>query len=491
MDRRRFLQRALVATAGGAVSSQLPIRAVNARMVGAIGSSPYGPLRGEPDENGLLLPEGFTSRIVGVAGHPVEGTEHRWHAFPDGAATFPTEDGGWIYVCNSEVFRFLTPEPEGGVSAVRFDAGGAIVDAYPILEGSHSNCAGGPTPWGTWLSCEEAVDEQGLVYECDPTGRRPAVAHEAMGRWAHEAVAVDPVSETLYLTQDNPTGLLYRFTPTAYPDLSAGLLEACVVAGDGSVSWREVPDPSGTTAPTREQVPEATVFPGGEGIWYHDDWVYFTTKLDHTVHAIDLRAQRYAVVWRGDPGGLGVEGAVLSHVDNLTVDAGSGDLFIAEDGGSMEVVVISAEGVVAPFVRIAGSEHEGSEVTGPCFSPRRDRLYFSSQRGPSGVPLREVIPGFPGDGAGGGITYEVTGPFRGVLKELPRNRVPPSTVPPPVTVLDRAAPAVVEARGPDPVVGGVGAAVVVAAAAGAIRFRRRGERVLAPEPDSPGPVGGS
>jgi len=383
------------------------------------GASPYGPLADTPDENGLLLPEGFTSRIIGVAGEKVAGTDHPWHAYPDGAATFPVLDsdgkdtGAWIYTGNSEVFSFMAAD-SGGVSAVRFDADGTIADAYPILKGSNSNCAGGPTPWGTWLSCEESADEKGRVWECDPTGKKEAVAHPAMGLWAHEAAAVDPKGKRVYLTQDNPAGLLYRFTPTTYPDLSAGLLEAALVADDGAVTWREVPDPSGATKPTRDQVPGAAVFAGGEGIWYHDGFVYFTTKYDHSVHSVDLVENRHRVIWKGDPDRLGIEKAVLSHVDNITVENASGDLYVAEDGGNMELVMITAEGAVAPFARIPGAAHVASEVTGPCFNPAGDRLYFSSQRGPTPKPMSEIVPGVAISDKLGGITYEVTGPFRGL-----------------------------------------------------------------------------
>jgi hypothetical protein len=413
MDRRQFLRRAVITGAGGAV---LPTIAMAGGPAGAQtaapGDGPYGPLATEPDENGLLLPEGFTSRIVAVAGEPVAGTDYVWPIFPDGAATFETPDGGWIHTVNSEVFDFVLPA-SGGVSAVRYDKDGEIVDAYPILTGSTSNCAGGPTPWGTWLSCEEDFAGLGRVFECDPTGERDAVAHPAMGLCTHEAVAVHEPSETLYLTEDNAASVLFRYTPTAYPDLSAGLLEAATVASDGSVTWAEVPDPSAATTPLREQVPGATTFPGAEGIWCHEDTIYFTTKIDHSVHAIDVVAGTYELVWKGDPDGLGIEGAVLSGVDNITVDAGTGDLFVAEDGGNMEVVVISAEGEVAPFARITGADHEGSEVTGPCFNPARDRLYFSSQRGPSSKTMAETLPGAGGEGFGIGVTYEVTGPFRG------------------------------------------------------------------------------
>ena len=87
---------------------------------------PYGPLLDEPDANGLLLPEGFTSRVIAVSGQVVEGTDYTWPRFPDGAAIFPAEGDGWLYAVNHED---IVPG-EGGVSVVRFDADGSITDAY-------------------------------------------------------------------------------------------------------------------------------------------------------------------------------------------------------------------------------------------------------------------------------------------------------------------------------------------------------------------------
>ncbi len=277
MNRRSFLRAGLLG-AGGAAA--LPSFAVSASAQAA-GTSPYGSIEGiAPDANGVILPPGFTSRIVGIGGEPVGETGHNWHIFPDGAATFEDGDGGWYHVCNSEVF---TPGL-GGVSAVHYDADGELVDAYPILEGSVANCAGGPTPWGTWLSCEEDFGEQGLVWECDPTGQEPAVAHPAMGRWAHEAVAVDPVAEQLYLTQDHPTGLLYRYTPDQLPRPVRGPARSRagrrrqlghVGRGAGPVAVHRRPPTS------RSPVPRC--FPGGEGIWYHDGTIFFCTKVDDVV----------------------------------------------------------------------------------------------------------------------------------------------------------------------------------------------------------------
>jgi hypothetical protein len=381
------------------------------------GESPYGDLATQPDANGLLLPEGFTSRVLAVGGEPVGDTTFAWRAFPDGAATFPTDDGGWILAVNSEVTALFAPD-QGGVSAIRFDADGEIVDAYPILEGSTSNCAGGPTPWGTWLTCEEPLDKKGRLWECDPTGEKEAVAHEAMGIWNREAAAVDPEGKAVYMTEDDGIGLLYRFTPTSYPDLSEGLLEAAIIDGDGAVTWGEIPDPSAATEPTNAQLPGAQRFDGGEGIWYHDGSIFFTSKGDNKVHAIDLAEQQYRLIWQSDPDEEGIEGAVLSGVDNITVDDGTGDLFVAEDGGNMEVVVITPGGAVAPFARIVENPN-GSEITGPCMSPDRTRLYFSSQRGTSPKGLDEIIPGCDKDAKIAGVTYEITGPFRPEIEDPP------------------------------------------------------------------------
>ena len=124
-------------------------------------------LRSTPDENGLL-PRGFTSRVVATSGQPVGDTGYVWPPNPDGAATFPDRNvrGGWYYVANSETVAQLG----AGVSAIRFDPDGEIVDAYRLVGDTNLNCAGGATPWGTWLTCEEI--EGGRVLECDPTDAR-------------------------------------------------------------------------------------------------------------------------------------------------------------------------------------------------------------------------------------------------------------------------------------------------------------------------------
>jgi len=346
-----------------------------------------GPL-GEPDANGLRLLPGFQSRIIARSGQPVVASSaFRLHASPDGGATFPTPDGGWVYVSNSEV---KTEEGGGGVGAVRFSASGEIQDAYAILTGTNNNCAGGQTPWQTWLSCEEV--DRGLVWECDPFGVKPGEARPALGLFKHEAVAVDSVHGHLYLTEDEPEGCLYRFIPqNPLPDLSAGTLQVAQISATASVRqlvWHDVPDPAATTTPTREQVRLASKFSGGEGIAFADGLIYFTTKGDNRVWRLDTRNQQIDVLYDF----MSASTPDLSGVDNVTITA-AGDVLVAEDGGDMQIVLLGPDGLVLPVVQVTGQPL--SEICGPAFDPSFQRLYFSSQTGPNDKP-------------GEGILYEIS-----------------------------------------------------------------------------------
>ncbi|MCG8317607.1 MAG: PhoX family protein, partial [Pseudomonadales bacterium] len=329
-----------------------------------------------------------------------------WHIFPDGGACFEAGEG-WIYVSNSEF------PAAGGVQAIRFDGAGNIENAYRILSGTSLNCAGGKTPWNTWLSCEE--HDLGYVWECDPYGEKSAVKRPYMGMFKHEAVAVDPVNGHLFLTEDTGNGCFYRFTPQEYPNLAQGILEVAVVDGyetasniepdnEVTIRWEQVPAPfpevrktSHSTlinsTPTRLQVASATHFDGGEGIWYHQGQLFFTTKGDNRVWELDLQTQRLSVLYDFDT----AANPILSGVDNVTV-APSGDVVVAEDGGDMQLVAVNEYGDVAPILQVVDQDH--SEITGPAFNPAGNRLYFSSQRGPGKRFPKNL-----------GVTYEVLGPF--------------------------------------------------------------------------------
>lgn len=381
LERRRLLQHGLMGFSAfiGARIFSAPVNATDLL--------PFNTLL-SPDGNGVRLPVGFTSRVVARSGQKQFG--YTWHPAPDGGATFLTEDGGWVYVSNSEMGNH-----SGGVGALRFNRQGRLIDAYSILSNTSDNCAGGPTPWQTWLSCEER--DRGSVWECDPFGKNAPKERNALGLFKHEAVAVDPNSHQLYLTEDEEDGCLYRYTPYSTdqlgrPDLDNGLLEVAeVIYGRlGPIRWHTVPDPLATQISTRKQVANSTRFNGGEGIWYHQSFVYFTTKGDNRVWAYDIKKNLLTILYDS----ITYIQPILTGVDNITVNE-AGKLLVAEDNGNMQIVVVTKQSVY-PLLQVVG--HKRSEIAGPAFSPDGSRLYFSSQRGESGR-------------SGDGVTFEIMGSF--------------------------------------------------------------------------------
>ncbi|GAA0966795.1 alkaline phosphatase PhoX [Actinocorallia libanotica] len=385
MERRTFMRAGVLAAGTAAVSGSLMRGALAAPA--QIGTGPYGALLAA-DANGIRLPSGFTSQVVARSGQAVPGTSYVWHSAPDGGACF-ADGSGWIYVSNSEV----SGSAGGGASMIRFDSGGTPTAASRILSGTNNNCAGGKTPWNTWLSCEEVG--LGRVWETYPFGGS-AAARPAMGRFKHEAAAADPVRQVIYLTEDETDGRFYRFVPATWGNLSSGTLQVLVAGSgtSGSFGWATVPDPDGSPTATRNQVAGSKSFNGGEGCWYADDTVWITTKGDNRVWQFDLGASTFELAY--DDGLVTGGTAPLTGVDNIT-GSSYGDLYVAEDGGNMEINVITPDDRVAPFLRVTGQG--SSELCGPAFNPAGNRLYFSSQRGTSGS-------------SSGGITYCVTGPFR-------------------------------------------------------------------------------
>ena len=387
--------------------------------------------------DGVLIPEGFSLRLVATAGRqPVPGLPlFLWHPLPDGGAVFPMADSGWVYVSNSE---FLP----GGVGALRFGADGELLDAYPILKNTRINCAGGATPWGTWLSCEEIHD--GQVYECDPIGTpRQAQSYPAMGLFKHEAAAVDMQTNTVFMTEDEGDGRFYRFVSHGRVsaingnqglDLNNGVLQVLEVEGfeNGAymedlnaareihrVNWVDVQSPDRPQARVRSEIERSTGqgapgtrFKGGEGLWMQY-WpegeretvsgfehplravAFFACKGDNRVYALDVDNDLIEVVFDNDQLAA-VDEPAFDDVDNLVVSP-AGDVVVAEDGDAMRLMVMVPNQPARILLQIPGG---GSELTGPAFTPDGSRLYFSSQRAPSGVT--GLLPL--------GRTYELTVP---------------------------------------------------------------------------------
>jgi Alkaline phosphatase PhoX len=331
------------------------------------------PVTLEPaDENGIRTHAGFEARVVATTGQPVADTGYIWHLWPDGGGCFALPDGGWSYVSNSEWF-FADGANGAGVSYIRFDSDGNITDAGRTLVDTVRNCSGGITPWDTWLSCEEIP--LGAVWECDPLGATPAVKHEGMGLFLHEAAACHPGEEVIYLTEDHPTGAFYRYVPDTWGDLSSGTLEVLTEPSAGVLVWATVPDPTAAVTPCQDQVADTKRFNGGEGADLSGNNVIFTTKGDNQVWSYDPTAETVAPIFNTTINNKGI----LTGVDNVET-SDQGVIYVCEDGGDMQIVLVREDGSTFPVLQIIGNWT--SEICGAAFNPAGDRLYLSDQRNP-------------------------------------------------------------------------------------------------------------
>ncbi len=419
-DRRGFLAAtgtAFAALAASGCSTNNVVAAASPSLTG------YGDL--VPDPDGLLdLPRGFSYRVVSSLGDMMsDGLKVPDRA--DGMGCFDLGDGKFALVRNHE----LTPDKDGGgdipmgfdrVDGKTVMPGGTttlVLDAatlrverqYRSLAGTVRNCAGGITPWGSWLTCEEAVfgasdrneHDHGWVFEV-PAGAGSLVNPaplKAMGRFNHEAACVDPGTGVVYLTEDRPDSLLYRFVPDAKGDLAkGGRLEALALAG-GITDSRNRSDRSMAVGDWHRvrwipldnvEAPEddlrkrgaaqgGLIIARGEGIWMGDGEMYFTATSGGTAGLGQIFRMRPGTGGRPDALELFFESATrdqFNYGDNLCV-APNGHLVVCEDQYS-EVVEnhlrgITPEGHAYPLglIRIQ------TEPAGACFSPDGRTLFVN------------------------------------------------------------------------------------------------------------------
>jgi secreted PhoX family phosphatase len=419
-DRRQFLR------ATGTAFAALAAGGCMREGLSGVGGAPgYGPL--VPDPNGLIdLPAGFTYRVLSSLGDAMsDGGTVPDQA--DGMGCFDLGNGKLALVRNHElmpnqdgggasgaaydtVARSLVPLP-GGTTTLVLDARTLAVEKqFRSLSGTIRNCAGGITPWGSWLTCEESVlkpdgrinKEHGWVFEVPANATSPVdpVPLKAMGRFNHEAACVDPASGIVYLTEDRDDGLLYRFIPNVKGRLAeGGKLQALAIGGMPDTrnwnglsfvpqAWRQAhwvdldnPEAPDDDLRKRGAAAGATLFARGEGIWMGDDELYFActsggeAKLGQIFR---LRPQA------SPPDNLqlfyeSTSPDQFNYGDNLTV-APNGHLVVCEDqyvdNARNHIRGITPEGTAYPLAM----SRLDTEWAGACFSPDGRTLFVNCYR---------------------------------------------------------------------------------------------------------------
>ncbi|MGW4360237.1 alkaline phosphatase PhoX [Streptomyces californicus] len=403
----------------------------------ARGHDGYGPL--VPDPDGLLdLPKGFRYRVLSREGDPLRSGEGRVPSNHDGMTALQGRHGRVHLVRNHEnrhtaatgvpTVAGLTYDPaaKGGCTTLELDGRNKVLGERVAIAGTAVNCAGGPTPWRTWLTCEETEDragtngytkDHGFIFEVDGADprRTGAVPLTAMGRFQHEAIAVDPKSGIVYETEDafdRPFGLFYRFLPEkplgGTGSLRAGgALEAMRVPGVPDLSavqetgrsfdrieWVPVPDPLARETPIRFQdfgrkgITHAQKL---EGCYWGESSVYFVSSFARSEEG--SAADHYGQVWRYEPKKRRLTLVVLfgpdtdiqlpgESPDNICL-AADGGLMVCEDGGGAQHVLgVTRRGEVYPMARGRQNigtpeEPEWGEFAGVTFSPDGSTMYVN------------------------------------------------------------------------------------------------------------------
>src|SRR5215510_9895149 len=311
--------------------------------------------------------------------------------------------------------RAYDPLTGGGITTLIIDAETRLpVRDFVSISGTHNNCAGGPTPWGSWITCEENVaglvsgfsKPHGYVFEVNArsTGPVEPIPIKAMGRFVHEAIAVDRHTGIVYETEDrNPQCGFYRFIPDRRKNLAAGgRLQMLAIEGRPNydtrtgqtpfeplpATWVDIENPDPVNAETDPLAVFNQGLAGGgaifkrlEGAWYGDGSVFFNST--NGGNAGLGQVWRYRP--RGHSGGNltlifespGID--VLDSPDNICVTPGGG-LILCEDGSGQEFLHgLTQQGEIFKFAVNMVPGFTGSEFAGATFSPDGETLFVNIQ----------------------------------------------------------------------------------------------------------------